>query len=587
MKQYPVLPTQWQASYISQWQPMNPDNFISSGTAWFDYAAKKYAIEGLFNPWNASEKGYQLWISEKCDVESAQVKRKKKLIFSDRVETQIETEQHQGRHPLPHNVLEIWQAELIGYEDIEGKKVEAWQSADKNKTIYLDIDTHLPIRLELVKGQQRHIKTFFSASMQKISPDTFVLYSPTTKLPAFDPRSAEVIADPYPIYETYRTQEPLHFGSPLHQGLTGTWYAFSYDDINQVLKSKDFVRQPPNKEIALVPPIYKKYESVVSQWLVFQDPPNHTRIRSTLQRAFSGKAINRLESMITDITHSLLAPLKQKKHIEFISEFALPLPIIVICRLLGIPEETRKEFESLSFDLLAASFSVNKKDKRVFEKAEASMQGLIDYFQGVIKVKLTTPQDDLISLMLDKEQEEVLTHEEVISNCIHILNAGYETTINLISKGVYALQHDHQFYLEALSDPKKLDSLGEELLRFDNPVQMVTRWASKDTLLSDRMIKKGEQIALMLGSANRDPLYYPSPDKLQFERKKSHLSFGGGIHHCLGALLARLEAKVVFPLLKDIILNYQLDTNRPTPYEWNHSIVFHGFKSLYLTRTCE
>ncbi|MCF6439267.1 cytochrome P450 [Pseudoalteromonas luteoviolacea] len=584
MKQYPKLPEKWQASYISQWCPMNPDNFVSSGMAWFDYSQRKYAIEGLSNPWSVSKNGYQLWISEKCCGEKAVIRRKKRLIFPDRIETELETDEYQGKHPLPRNVLEIWQARMIGNETIDGIDAQVWQSKSKDKLLYLSSQEKLPLRLELQKGEQIHVKTFVDGKITVLNNHVFDFEPESNKQAPFDPRHASVIASPYAIYEKYRKHDPVHFGVPLHKGLKGTWYIFAYDDINKALKSKSLIRKPLNKEIALVPPLYKKYESIVSQWLVFQDPPDHTRIRSTLQRAFSGRAINKMESMIEGIAKSLLTQIEGKTQVEFISEFALPLPIIVICRLLGIPEDSRKEFESLSLALLDASFSVNKKDKRVFEKAEASMQALISYFEEIIEEKITNPQDDLISLMLDKEADDILTNEEVISNCIHILNAGYETTINLISKGTYALQQDPTFYLKVKHNVENMSDLAEELLRFDGPVHMITRWASEDIKIGGQQIKQGEQIAMMLGSANRDPQFYSEPNKLRFGRKKSHLSFGGGIHHCLGAVLARLEAKVVFPLLEDFILNYKVDMKQSRPYEWNSSIVFHGFKKLHFIR---
>ncbi|KAA1247022.1 cytochrome P450 [Aquimarina sp. RZ0] len=400
----------------------------------------------------------------------------------------------------------------------------------------------------------------------------------------FNPKLPSVIEDPYKYYEQYRNTDPVHFGVSLHKELEGTWYLFNYKDINQVLKSKNFVRTPPREEIELVPPIYRSFKSVISKWLVFQDPPEHTRIRSVLNNAFSGRSLKNMEAIIESITLELLEKIEQKNEIEFISEFALPLPIRVICKILGISSEDSSKFEELSLALLAASFSVDRKNEDVFALAEKSMQEFIEYFTDVISKKANNLEDDLISLMIESGIDDKLNKEEIISNCIHILNAGFETTINLIAKGTHALQSNRKFYVDFKKESNDYKALAEELLRYDNPVQMVTRWVTETFSISGKTIEKGSQIALMLGASNRDSQIFENPDTLVLHRKKMHLSFGGGIHYCLGSALARLEAKVAFRHLDTIIVNYELDDKRDKAIVWGNSIVFHGFRELWLRK---
>jgi cytochrome P450 StaP len=401
-----------------------------------------------------------------------------------------------------------------------------------------------------------------------------------------NPFSSEFIENPYPIYKHYIEHDPVHWGISSDPQLPGAWYLFNYQDVVKVLEDNRFVRQAKHlrqdDQSSIIPSSYSKLQSVVSKWLVFQDPPTHTRLRSLSNKGLSFKKTESFRPLILKIANQLLDEVQNQGEMDLIEDFALPLPLKVITSILGVNTEDMVQFRSWTMALLSAQTSRRQRSNADLEQAEAATQMLIDYFTRAIAERRVSPIDDLITdLVKARDEQDQLSEQEVISMCIHLLSAGYETTVNLIGKGMLTL----------LRHPKEMEMLGshselipeaiEELLRYDSPVHLVTRWASEDISISGKLIRRGDNVGLMIAAANRDPLRFPNPDVFDIHRNNGkHCVFGAGIHFCLGASLARTEGHIAFNVLFNRLSNLQLPQQK---LEWMDSIVFHGLKHLRIT----
>ncbi|MFN6462834.1 MAG: cytochrome P450 [Nostoc sp. DedVER02] len=399
----------------------------------------------------------------------------------------------------------------------------------------------------------------------------------------FNPFLPEVIADPYTVYRHYREEDPVHWGISSNPQLPGAWYIFRYQDVMQVLEDTRFGRESHKAreggEGALVPPAYKGFRSMVSNWMVFRDPPDHTRLRLLVNKVFAPRVIENVRPAILAITDNLLDKVQNLGEMDLVEEFAFPLPVMVIAALLGVDPEDRPLFRQWSVALLEASSSRLKTTPEAYARAEQATQELIDYFKQVIAQRHKHPRQDLITDLVKAQNEgDKLSDDEVLSMCIHLLTAGHETTVNLISKGTLALLRNPDALKMLRAHPERIPTAVEELLRYDNPVQLVTRWAYADIEIGDRLIRRGDSVGLMLGSANRDPAQFQNPEVLDIQRENyRHCGFGSGIHFCIGSALARAEAQIAFNVLLNRLPNLHLIDNT---VEWTHNIVFHGPKHL-------
>ncbi|KWX00855.1 cytochrome P450 [Carbonactinospora thermoautotrophica] len=403
---------------------------------------------------------------------------------------------------------------------------------------------------------------------------------------AFTGWSAEELANPYPIYRHYRENDPVHRGTSAGAG-GAVWYVFGYDDVVSVLTSPYYGRNtrglaaggpsPP----PLVPPGYDLTRTMVENWLVFMDPPRHTRLRALINKEFTPRVVAGLRGRVEKIAGELIASMGRNTSIDLVDAFAAPLPLLVISELLGISREHRAWFREQVMLLREGIASRTGRRADGYARCEAAARELFGYFRTEIEERRGTDRDDLIALLLRAaERGEPLTEEQLISTCIHLLIAGHETTTNLISKAVLALLAHPDVLQQLRSDPDLLSDAVDELIRYDPPVQMVTRWAERDQVLGGREIRRGDKVVLVLGSANRDPSRFPDPDVLRLRRTSGrHCGFGGGIHFCLGAPLARLEAEIGLRLLLENFPTMSL-ADEPIPYA--EDIVFHGPTRLVL-----
>lgn len=405
----------------------------------------------------------------------------------------------------------------------------------------------------------------------------------TSTLERLNPFLPEVIANPYPIYSHYRETDPVHWGMAAKRQLAGAWYLFRYQDVMQVLEDKRFGREGhkvrDDIDTAPVPKAYKGFSSMVSNWMVFRDPPNHTRLRLLVNKAFSPKTLENLRPAIVAITDELLERVQGRKEIDLVDDFAFPLPVMVIAALLGVDPEDRFDFREWALALQHASASRLTPSTEVYEQAEAATQAFIEYFKNAIANRHNQPRNDLITALAKARYEgDKLNDEEILATCIHLLTAGHETTINLIAKGTLALLRNPK-QLELLrSHPEMMPSAVEELIRYDSPVQMLSRWAYEDVEVGGKLIRRGDSVGLLLGSANHDPRRFDNPDLLDIQRQDNkHCGFGGGIHFCLGSALARAEAQISLNILINRFPQLHLINQE---VEWADNIVFHGPKHL-------
>ncbi|MEC4888351.1 MAG: cytochrome P450 [Scytonema sp. PMC 1070.18] len=398
-----------------------------------------------------------------------------------------------------------------------------------------------------------------------------------------NPFIPEVIADPYPVYDRYRKEDPVHWGIASNPRLSGAWYLFRYDDVMQVLESPKFGREAQkirnDGEGSPVPAAFKGFRSIVTNWMVFRDPPNHTRLRMLVNKAFSPKVVEGMRSSIFAIADNLLDRVQTRGEMDLIDDFSFPLPVMVIADLLGVDPEDRLMFREWALALQHASASRLTPSPEVYEQAEEATQGFIKYFREAIAQRHAEPRQDLITaLMKAQEEGDKLNDEEILATCIHLLTAGHETTINLIAKGTLALLRNPESYKLLRSHPELLPNAIEELIRYDSPVQMVTRWAYADVEIGGKTIQRGDSVGLMLGSANRDPARFQNPDVLDLQREDSkHSGFGSGIHFCLGSALARAEGQIALNVLLNRLPELRLLDEK---IQWADNIVFHGPKHL-------
>ncbi|MBW2232426.1 MAG: cytochrome P450 [Deltaproteobacteria bacterium] len=366
-------------------------------------------------------------------------------------------------------------------------------------------------------------------------------------------RSAGSLENPYPIYQLLRTLRPvMQVPVPGFDG-PGVWLLTRYRDVHSVLKdprfSADRMRAPLVREnIDRLPPFIRQSAQGLRSLLIM-DPPDHTRVRKLVNRAFTPKRIGELRGRIEDIVNERLDAIAASGQTDLIHDFAEPLPAIVIAELLGVPAEDHRQFREWSSQLIAA-IAAPSAEARQRASAAAGMK-LLDYLAATIAARRRQPRDDLISAMIHAQEEtDALSDEELLATCNLLLLAGHETTTNLIGNGILALLREPDQLERLRGEPGLLPTAIEELLRFDGPVQATVRVATEDVEIDGYIVPQGALVLVSLGAANHDPDVFDTPDRIDIARDPNpHLSFGFGTHFCMGAPLARLEAEVAFGAL--------------------------------------
>ncbi|HYI60199.1 MAG TPA: cytochrome P450 [Acidimicrobiales bacterium] len=312
--------------------------------------------------------------------------------------------------------------------------------------------------------------------------------------------------------------------------------------------------------------------------LLFRDPPDHTRLRGLVSRAFTPRQMARLEGRIAELTADLLAPLRHRRgRFDLMAELAYPLPARVICELIGLPPEDHELIATHGQDLAVGLDPLPSGDE--LRRADRAVAALRHHLAEPIRSRRAAPRDDLLSALVQAEADgDRLDHDELVATVVLLLIAGHETTANLIGNAV-ALLDRHPDQRQALRDrPELAETAVDELLRYEPPVQMTQRNALVDVELAGRTIPAGSIVILLTGAANRDPDVFPDPRRLDLARTPNpHLAFGGGAHFCLGAALARMEGRIALPALYRALPGLRVAGRRPTH---RSSFVIRGYGAL-------
>ncbi|HEX8862935.1 MAG TPA: cytochrome P450 [Actinomycetes bacterium] len=391
-------------------------------------------------------------------------------------------------------------------------------------------------------------------------------------LEGLDPFLPEHRRDPYPLYRKLRELDPVH-RSP-----AGPLILTRHADATTVLRDPRFSSNPSHLggERPQVGP-----RRVDTKVLLFLDPPDHTRLRSLVAKAFTPAVVRRLRPRVEQLVAELLDAAAERGSLELIADLAYPLPVAVICELLGVPAEDRALFGTWSSDASRLLDRDIDLDEAAVERGGAAIAGFTEYFGGLVQRRRAEPRDDLLSGLIAAEEDgQRLSWEELFTTIILLYLAGHETTVNLIGNGALALLR-HPDQLERLRrDPSLAPLAVEELLRYDSPVHLTARIATTDLAVAGVPVPRGDQVIALVAAANHDPAVFADPEGLDVGRRDNrHLSFSAGMHYCLGAALARLEGEVAFPALLRRFPHLELTDPDP---ELREHFVLRGLRSLDL-----
>jgi cytochrome P450 len=386
----------------------------------------------------------------------------------------------------------------------------------------------------------------------------------------------QMLADPYPYYARLRSAAPVYW---LDQ--VGAWVLTRYADVIAVLRSPNASSERAGKGGPQeARPEYQALNEVRAYSMLNTDAPRHTRLRLLVNKAFTPKTVEELAPFIRTFVDKALDAAAARGRMDLMADLAFPLPATVIAEMLGIPAEDRDRFKQWSDDTTAAVGNLpSNLSPEVLRKSVEGMQALQAYFRDIIAKRRAAPRDDLISDLIKAQEEgDHLSDRELLANCVLLLNAGHETTTNLIGNGTYALLRHPEQLKRLRDDPALLATAVEELLRYDSPVQFTSRILTADIELGGKTLRAGQLVLVLLAAANRDPVQFPDPDKLDVGRQNNkHVAFGLGSHFCLGAPLARLEGRLVFEALLRRAPNLRLDG--PAPH-YRQNFNLRGLESL-------
>ncbi|WRZ91605.1 cytochrome P450 [Streptomyces sp. NBC_01007] len=359
---------------------------------------------------------------------------------------------------------------------------------------------------------------------------------------AFDPWDPAFVADPYPAYEELRARGRVHYYEPTNQ-----WLVPHHADVSALLRDRrlgrtyqhrftheDFGRTAP-------PPEHEPFHVLNDHGMLDLEPPDHTRIRRLVSKAFTPRTVERLKPYVEGLAGELVDRLVEAGGGDLLTDVAEPLPVSVIAEMLGVPESERAPLRPWSADI-CGMYELNPSEEVARKAVRASVE-FTEYLRGLIEARRKEPADDLISgLIAAHDEGDRLTEQEMISTCVLLLNAGHEATVNSTVTGWWTLFR-HPGQLAALrADHTLIPTAVEELMRYDTPLQLFERWVLDDIEIDGTTVPRGAEIAMLFGSANRDAEVFADPETLDLSRAENpHISFSAGIHYCIGAPLARLE----------------------------------------------
>jgi cytochrome P450 len=398
----------------------------------------------------------------------------------------------------------------------------------------------------------------------------------------FDLGDPATNANPFPAFARLRTEDPLHWSPAMK-----AWIVTRYADVKQVALNNRQISADRLTPFFKANPEYQRgsIESLaryLNHWMVFRDPPDHTRLRRLFNKAFTPTAVENLrpniESIVAELIDGVEAKAKGDGTADFIADFAYPLPASVIMDLLGVPRADLVRMKVWSDDIAlfigTAQVAGNK-----YLRAEAGARAMAAFFRELVDARAAEPAADMISkLVLARDESDALTTDEIVGTCILLLFAGHETTTNLIGNGfLYSMRHRAQWE-RLIAQPSLAASAVEEYLRYDGPSGALARVAAADIEMAGKTIRAGDRVFAFMNSANRDPEAFDDPERFDIGREQNpHLTFGHGIHFCLGAPLARLEAQIAAVRVSERLPDIRLAGGEP---DWHDSLILRGVKSL-------
>ena len=394
----------------------------------------------------------------------------------------------------------------------------------------------------------------------------------------YRPSDPAFLADPFPVFQRMRDEEPAHWSSQLK-----AWVLTRYDDVKRVCLDTDrmssdrlrpFFGTLPSAEAARMAELIR----ILTLWMVFRDPPVHTRLRRLASRVFHVRSIHALRPNVEALTAWLLERIGDKPEFDFIAEFAMPLPALVIMDMLGVPRADLPRLKRLS-DEMALFIGSARATAGKYQRAEAATHEMADLFRSLIAARRAQPERDLLSELVHLEEDgDRLSEDELVAMCVLLLFAGHETTTHHIANGLAALMRFPAQMEKLRANPALAPAAVEELLRYDGPIGAQVRIVQEPQTFHGREFKSGERVFLMMNAANRDERAYAEPDRVDLERNgPAHLTFGFGPHICLGFPLARLEGQIAIPA---VLARWRHLEALPGPVEWMDSMVLRGMNAF-------
>jgi cytochrome P450 len=394
----------------------------------------------------------------------------------------------------------------------------------------------------------------------------------------YRPNDPGVLSDPFPLYARMRDEAPAYWSAQLK-----AWVLTRYEDVKRVCldaagmssdRLRPFFATLPSAEAQRIADLMR----YLTLWMVFRDPPEHTRLRRLAGRVFNARSMHALRPAVETITQHLLNRLNGRAEFDFIGEFAGPLPALVIMHMLGVPRTELARLKRLS-DEMALFIGSARDAPDKYARAEAATTEMAALFHELIRLRRSKPEDDLLTQLIQVEEGgDRLTEDELVATCVLLLFAGHETTTHHIANGLRALLQFPDELHRLRAEPALAAAAVEELLRYDGPIGAQVRIVQAPLTLHGESLQAGERVFLLMNAANRDPRAYPNPDRLDLRRNGvPHLTFGFGAHICLGFPLARLEGQIALPAVLRRWRRMEISAPR---LEWVDSMVLRGMKAM-------
>jgi cytochrome P450 len=396
----------------------------------------------------------------------------------------------------------------------------------------------------------------------------------------YRPDDPAFLADPFPVFRRMQDEDPCHWSPRLK-----AWVLTRYEDVRRVCLDKDMSSDRLRPYFATLPPAeaqrIAELMRYLTLWMVFRDPPEHTRLRRLTSKVFHVKSMHAMRPRIEALMQWLFESIGARAEFDFVADFAGPLPALVIMEMLGVPRAELGKVKRLSDDM-ALFVGSSRMAQEKYDIAEAATCEMAEFFRGMIAARRAAPRADLLSELVHLEDAgDRLSDDELVATCILLLFAGHETTTNHIANGLLGLLRFPQELTKLREDPGLAAAAVEELLRYDGPNGAQVRIVQLEHELHGKQLKPGERVFILLNAANRDPRAYPDPDRVDIARNgPPHLAFGFGLHICLGFPLARLEGQIALPAVLARWPGIEVAGAR---LEWLNSMVFRGMKAMPVT----